>query len=151
MSLIQSSPDYQLSSSLRARPAKESLILAKKIARERGVSRVVNTTWLDRIGVPVFASIRPDGIKGTLCVHSGKGFSADEAEIGAYMEAIEISFGRPVEISLHGSWLALRRSFQLLKGRYGLRILRPGKVERSRPRIVSQRLKGPKFYQVSAK
>jgi len=95
MSLIQSSPDYQLSSSLRARPAKESLILAKKIARERGVSRVVNTTWLDRIGVPVFASIRPDGIKGTLCVHSGKGFSADEAEIGAYMEAIEISFGPP--------------------------------------------------------
>lgn len=61
----------------------------------RGVSRVVDTTWLDRIGIPVYASIRPDGIKGTLCVHAGKGFTHAEAKIGAYMEAIEFSFAVP--------------------------------------------------------
>lgn len=86
---------YQLSSSLRSRPVQESLALARKVAEARGISRVVDTTWLDTIGIPVFAAIRPDGLKGTLCVHSGKGFSAEEAQIGAYMEAIEFSFGPP--------------------------------------------------------
>jgi ribosomal protein S12 methylthiotransferase accessory factor len=61
----------------------------------RGVSRIVDTTWLDKIGIPVYASIRPDGVEGALCVHAGKGFTHDEAKIGAYMEAIEFSFAEP--------------------------------------------------------
>lgn len=85
----------RLSSSLRSRGVEESLVLAKKVAFERGVSRVVDTTWMDRIGVPVFAAIRPDGLKGSICVHAGKGFTASEAKIGAYMEAIEFSFAVP--------------------------------------------------------
>jgi ribosomal protein S12 methylthiotransferase accessory factor len=82
----------RLSSSLRSRTAEESLAIVESIAMSRGVSRVVDTTWLDRIGIPVYASIRPDGVKGTLCVHAGKGFTHAEAKIGAYMEAIEFSF-----------------------------------------------------------
>lgn len=85
----------RLSSSLRLRSAEESLLIASSIASSRGVSRVVDTTWLDRIGLPVYSSIRPDGIKGTLCVHAGKGFTHAEAKIGAYMEAIEFSFAAP--------------------------------------------------------
>jgi ribosomal protein S12 methylthiotransferase accessory factor len=86
---------FRLSSSLRSRSAEESLTIAESIAMSRGVSRVVDTTWLDRIGIPVYSSIRPDGIKGTLCVHAGKGFTHAEAKIGAYMEAIEFSFATP--------------------------------------------------------
>ncbi|MFK4705938.1 ribosomal protein S12 methylthiotransferase accessory factor [Roseateles asaccharophilus] len=80
----------RLSSSLRARTAEESLSIVPQLARARGVSRVVDTTWLDRIGIPVFASIRPDA--QSLCVNAGKGFTPAEAKIGAYMEAIEFSF-----------------------------------------------------------
>lgn len=82
----------RLSSSLRLRSAEASLKIAESIAMSRGISRVVDTTWLDRIGIPVYSSIRPDGEKGSLCVHAGKGFTHAEAKIGAYMEAIEFSF-----------------------------------------------------------
>jgi ribosomal protein S12 methylthiotransferase accessory factor len=85
----------RLSSSLRSRTAEESWAIAAPIAAARGISRVVDTTWLDRIGLPVYASIRPDGIEGTLCVHAGKGFTRAEARIGAVMEAIEFSFAPP--------------------------------------------------------
>src|ERR1700722_11037488 len=89
------SDTFRLSSSLRSRSAEESVAIAASIAMSRGVSRVVNTTWLDRIGIPVYASIRPDGIKGTVCVQAGKGFTHAEAKIGAYMEGIELSFAAP--------------------------------------------------------
>jgi ribosomal protein S12 methylthiotransferase accessory factor len=85
-------PAFKLSSSLRSRSAEESLRLAVPLALERGVSRVTDTTWLDRLGLPVYASIRPDAPKNSLNVHAGKGFAHAEAKIGAYMEAIEFSF-----------------------------------------------------------
>lgn len=84
--------DTVLSSSLRARSAEQSLAIAEQLAMSRGVSRVVDTTWLDRIGIPVYASIRPDALRGSICVNAGKGFTHAEAKIGAYMEAIEFSF-----------------------------------------------------------
>ena len=85
----------RLSSSLRIRSAEESLHIVRRVARSRGVIRVVDTTWLDRIGIPVFSSIRPDGLDGNLWVHAGKGFTPAEAKIGAYMEAIEFSYAEP--------------------------------------------------------
>jgi len=85
----------RLSSSLRTRTAEESIQIATSLAASRGVSRVVDTTWLDRIGIPVYASIRPDGVVGSLCVHAGKGYTNAEAKIGAFMEAMEFSFATP--------------------------------------------------------
>lgn len=60
---------FRLSSSFRTRSAEDSLKLAKTIAREMGVTRVTNVTWLDKIGIPVFAGIRPYASKGSLNVH----------------------------------------------------------------------------------
>jgi ribosomal protein S12 methylthiotransferase accessory factor len=88
-------PAFALSSSLRLRSAEESLALVRPLALERGISRVVDTTWLDRLGIPVYASIRPNAAEDSLNVHAGKGFTHAEAKIGAYMEAIEFSFAEP--------------------------------------------------------
>jgi ribosomal protein S12 methylthiotransferase accessory factor len=88
-------PAFALSSSLRLRSAEESLALVPPLALERGISRVVDTTWLDRLGIPVYAAIRPNAIEDSLNVHAGKGFTHAEAKIGAYMEAIEFSFAEP--------------------------------------------------------
>lgn len=85
----------ELSSSLRVRTAEESLALAESIARSRGVVRVVDITQLDRIGIPVFTSIRPDAPSQFNCVCAGKGLKPNEARIGAFMEAIEFSFAVP--------------------------------------------------------
>lgn len=83
---------YRFSSSLRSRTAEESIKFAKQLAPELGITRVTNTTWLDKIGIPVFASIRPEADLGSLCVNAGKGLLEIEAQIGAYMEAIEFAY-----------------------------------------------------------
>lgn len=83
------------SSSLRERSIAQTLEIAKPIARRLGVSRLVNITHLDRIGLPVFASIRPTAASGHLCVNAGKGVSVAEAAVGALMEAIEYAFAEP--------------------------------------------------------
>jgi ribosomal protein S12 methylthiotransferase accessory factor len=56
-----------------------------------GISRVTDITRLDRLGLPVFASIRPRGL--SLRVHAGKGFTAVDARAGALMEAVEFAVG----------------------------------------------------------
>ncbi|KAF3996845.1 YcaO-like family protein [Glaciimonas immobilis] len=83
---------HRLSSSLRTRSAAETLKYAMEIAPRLGITRVTDTTWLDRIGIPVYASIRPAAATGSLCVNAGKGLHDIEAKIGAYMESIEFAY-----------------------------------------------------------
>ncbi|MEO7042205.1 MAG: YcaO-like family protein [Gemmatimonadaceae bacterium] len=74
----------------------DTLVRAKAMALQMGISRVTDITRLDRIGIPVFASIRPGAMEGSLCVNAGKGVRGIEAEVGAYMEAIECAVAEPV-------------------------------------------------------
>jgi len=83
---------FQLNSSLRAEPPEVTLARARAVAAQLGVTRVTEITRLDWAGVPVYASIRPDALPGSLCVNAGKGITPLEAQVGAYMEAIEYAF-----------------------------------------------------------
>jgi ribosomal protein S12 methylthiotransferase accessory factor len=69
-----------------------TLTRARSVAAQLGITRVTEITRLDYAGVPVFASIRPEALPGSLCVNAGKGVRAAEARVGAYMEAIEYAF-----------------------------------------------------------
>lgn len=80
------------SSSLRTAPVAETLARARALAPTLGITRVTDITRLDRVGVPVFVSIRPDAERHSVCVSAGKGLRPEEAEAGAYMEAIELSW-----------------------------------------------------------
>ena len=80
------------SSSVRQVPISETLRHARVFAQKLGITRVTDVTRLDRVGVPVFCSIRPGAQPGSLCVNAGKGLTAEEAQAGAYMEAIEFAF-----------------------------------------------------------
>jgi len=73
----------------RSRPIAATLTLARKAGAERGVRRAFNITRLDRIGLPVFAAVRPAA--RTVCVNNGKGNTVAEAEVSALMEAIELT------------------------------------------------------------
>jgi ribosomal protein S12 methylthiotransferase accessory factor len=84
-----------LSSSLRSTPPEVTLARARARAPSLGISRVTDITRLDRVGIPVYASIRPSAIRGSLCVNAGKGLRPIEAEVGAYMEAIEFALAEP--------------------------------------------------------
>lgn len=52
-----------------------------------GITRVADITGMDRIGIPVYAAIRPDS--KSLAVDSGKGTTRAQAKCSAVMEAIE--------------------------------------------------------------
>lgn len=77
----------QLGTSLRSRPALQTVRIAQGLAARLGITAVVDVTSLDRLGMPVFLSVRPDGAVAT--VHSGKGLLAEDAQVGALMEAVE--------------------------------------------------------------
>ena len=84
-----------LKSSLRSVDPHETLRRARAVAPQLGISRVTDTTRLDRIGIPVYAAVRPGALAGSLCVNAGKGTTSVEAEVGAYMEAIEFAVAEP--------------------------------------------------------
>jgi ribosomal protein S12 methylthiotransferase accessory factor len=87
--------DVVLGSSVRSVPAEVTLARARRKARELGITRVTDITRLDRVGLPVYASIRPGASAGSLCVNAGKGLRPIEAEVGATMEAIEFAMAEP--------------------------------------------------------
>ena len=83
---------FPLNSSLRAEPPEVTLRRARAVAPGLGITRVTDITRLDWAGVPVYASVRPEAPPGSLCVNAGKGVTPLEAQVGAYMEAIEYAF-----------------------------------------------------------
>ena len=66
---------------------------AKQWAATAGISEVRDITDLDILGVPVFASVRPQALGDA--VTFGKGLRSIDAEVGAYMEALEFFFAEP--------------------------------------------------------
>ncbi|MBX3156903.1 MAG: YcaO-like family protein [Deltaproteobacteria bacterium] len=80
------------SSSLRALTVAETLARARELAPGLGVARVTDITRLDRVGLPVFISVRPGAERHSTCVSAGKGLRPEEAEVGAVMEAIELAW-----------------------------------------------------------
>ena len=91
---------HRLTTSLRECSAEETFHRAKLYMDRLGISRVTDSTRLDRIGIPVFSSIRPSAAEASLCVHAGKGTTATEARTGALMEAIEFAFSDPTNSTL---------------------------------------------------
>lgn len=83
-------------------PASTTLSHAKAWAETAGISRVTDITRLDRIGLPVFAGIRPRATSDT--VTYGKGLLPIDAQVGAYMEAIEFYFAEPSSEKVITRW-----------------------------------------------
>src|SRR5262249_36183432 len=52
-----------------------------------GITRVANITGLDRIGIPVFVSVRPNA--RSITTGLGKGVDATASKVSAIMESIE--------------------------------------------------------------
>jgi thioglycine synthase len=73
----------------RAVPPEEKLSRVRERLRTAGITRVADITNLDRIGIPVFSSIRPTAEQGAISVYNGKGATPVEAEVSAMMEGIE--------------------------------------------------------------
>lgn len=79
----------------RALAPEEFLQIAAAAAKQCGVTRLADITGLDRVGLPVWQAVRPEG--RALSVHQGKGCSPLTAKIGALCEAIESHCAEHVE------------------------------------------------------
>jgi ribosomal protein S12 methylthiotransferase accessory factor YcaO len=78
---------HRLSSSLRRRSAEETLrIIANDIAPQLGITRVTDTTWLDRIGIICqYSARRIEGLAVRKCGKRAKiGRSQDRCIHGGY-------------------------------------------------------------------
>ena len=73
----------------RALPPEETLKRAEAKLPAAGITRVADITNLDRIGIPVFSSIRPMADRGAVSVYNGKGATPTEAKVSAMMEGLE--------------------------------------------------------------
>ena len=79
-----------------------TLKYAKQWAKPAGISEVTEITHQDCLGVPVFVSVRPKA-RGDVFTF-GKGLEPVDAEVGAYMEAIEYFFAEPGAGNLATHW-----------------------------------------------
>jgi ribosomal protein S12 methylthiotransferase accessory factor len=78
---------------MRSLAPETTLLYARQWAATAGISEVRDITGLDILGVPVYASVRPQA-RGD-AVTFGKGLRHVDAEVGAYMEALEFFFAEP--------------------------------------------------------
>lgn len=84
----------------RALPPEETLSRIDSKMPAAGITRVADITNLDRIGIPVFSSIRPMAENGAISVYNGKGATPTEAKVSAMMEGIERYSGEVKEREL---------------------------------------------------
>lgn len=73
----------------RSKSAAETLSRIEPLTKAAGITRVADITRLDRIGIPVFSSIRPEAETGAISVYNGKGLTEVQARVSAIMEGLE--------------------------------------------------------------
>src|SRR6476646_4258411 len=88
--------------SMRSLAPEETLLYARQWAATAGISEVRDITDLDVLDVPVFVSVRPRAHGESFTF--GKGLRQVDAEVGAYMEALEFFFAEPRVGSVSTRW-----------------------------------------------
>lgn len=123
---------FDLGGTLRARDAASTLAWVRPLFLEFGITRVANVTGLDRIGIPVWMCIRPNG--RSLSVSQGKGVTAELAQASAVMESIENHHSEHVRPpDLVESYRAVRRRHEAIVPRELQRGVRWKAYDDSRP------------------
>ena len=97
----------------RAVPFAQTLALVPELRRRYGITRVAETTHLDRIGVPTFSAMVPLS-HDLLGVYNGKGMTREAAIASAVMEAAERQIGAAVRLPVfRESTSAIRKRLDL--------------------------------------
>ena len=105
-----------LGGTFRARDAASTLAWVRPFFPQFGITRVANITGLDRIGIPVWICIRPNG--RSLSVSQGKGLTPELAQASAVMESIECHHAEHVRPpDLVASYRSVRRRHHVVAPR----------------------------------
>jgi len=120
-----------LGGTFRARDAASTLAWIRPLLPRFGITRLANVTGLDRIGIPVWMCVRPNG--RSLSVSQGKGLSDELAQVSAVMESIESHHAEHIETGLVCSYRTARRRFEAISPRRFQRGVRWKAYDDSRP------------------
>jgi ribosomal protein S12 methylthiotransferase accessory factor len=102
MSKIHIDPNIRyIEGTQRVLPPEDTLAKTNQLLPRIGVTRIANITDLDRIGIPIFSSIRPSAAPGAISIYSGKGSTQTNARISAIMESFERCLAEQPEVSIN--------------------------------------------------
>jgi len=87
--LLTSRPKNKADDGQRSVAAEDTLRRVEPLCKVAGITRVADITGLDRVGIPVFSSIRPGAEGGAISVYNGKGTTPVMARVAAIMEGLE--------------------------------------------------------------
>ena len=81
----------------RAVPYAQTAALVPELRRRYGITRLADTTYLDRTGIPTYSALVPHS-PDLLGVYNGKGLTPQSAMVSAVMEATERQIGAAVPL-----------------------------------------------------
>ncbi len=81
----------------RAVPFAQTIALVPELRKRYGITRLADTTYLDRTGIPTYSALVPQS-PDLLGVYNGKGTTRDGAMASAVMEATERQIGAAVPL-----------------------------------------------------
>lgn len=111
--LGENTPKQYFRGTHRACDPAETLANNRRHMRPLGITRIANVTGLDRIGLPVCVSIRPNA--RSLSTSQGKGETLEAAMVSALMESIELWHAEHIELPLRwGARSELARSVRTI-------------------------------------
>jgi YcaO-like protein with predicted kinase domain len=96
----------------RALTPQDTLNRVQPLLKSMGITRVANVTGLDRVGIPVFTSFRPQS--RSISVSQGKGSETLAAKVSAIMESVETFHAEAIAKPLrYGSINTLKEQLNL--------------------------------------
>lgn len=81
----------------RAVPFAQTIALVPQLRKRYGITRLADTTYLDRTGIPTYSALVPHS-PDLLGVYNGKGLTRESAMASAVMEATERQIGANVTL-----------------------------------------------------
>ena len=91
----------------------ETLERVRPYFKSIGLTRIANITGLDKIGIPITISIRPNSY--SVAISSGKGTTLEAAMVSAAMESIELYCAETIDLStINLSYTQLAENYPVL-------------------------------------
>ncbi len=100
----------------RIMPVDKTLLNVTKIAKEIGLTRIADITFMDKLYIPNYSSVLP-GTEDYIWVYSGKGPTKQHAKASAIMESIERYSSLPRSFTkkfITGTYNDLKKSYNIL-------------------------------------
>jgi thioglycine synthase len=97
-------------------PVDKTLLNVKEIAKEIGLTRIADITFMDKLYIPNYSSVLP-GTEDYIWVYSGKGPTKKHAKASAIMESIERYSSLPRSFTkkfVTGTFNDLKRSYNII-------------------------------------